>query len=162
MDNLPDAIRFRPKRDDDRPFLAMLYASTRQQEMDMIDWTDDQKRAFLQWQFDAQTVHYDEQYDGADFLVIEQYGAPIGRLYIDRREDEIEIIDIALLPEFRGSGLGSRLLHDVMREAEQGGKRVKIYVENFNPARRLYDRLGFQHVDTNGVYHIMTWPAGGA
>jgi len=117
MDNLPDAIRFRPKRDDDRPFLAMLYASTRQQEMDMIDWTDDQKRAFLQWQFDAQTVHYDEQYDGADFLVIEQYGAPIGRLYIDRREDEIEIIDIALLPEFRGSGLGSRLLHDVMREA---------------------------------------------
>jgi len=162
MDNLPDSIRLRPRRDDDRPFMAMLYASTRQQEMAMTDWTDDQKRTFLQWQFDAQTSHYDEQYEGADFLIIEQDGAPIGRLYIDRREDEIEIVDIALVPECRGSGLGSRLLHDVMREAEQGGKRVKIYVENFNPARRLYDRLGFQHVDTNGVYHIMKWPAGGA
>ena len=162
MDTSPDSIRFRPKRDDDRPFLAMLYASTRQQEMALIDWTDEQKRAFLQWQFDAQTVHYDEQYAGADFLVLEQDGVPIGRLYVDRREDEIEVIDIALLPECRGSGLGSRLLHDVLREAEQSGKRVKIYVENFNPARRLYDRLGFQHVDTNGVYHIMTWKAGGA
>jgi ribosomal protein S18 acetylase RimI-like enzyme len=162
MDNLPDSIRLRPRRDDDRPFLATLYASTRQQEMDLVtDWTDEQKRAFLQWQFEAQTVHYDEQYDGADFLIIEQHGATIGRLYVDRREDEIEVIDIALIPECRGSGLGSCLLHDVMREAEQSGKRVKIYVENFNPARRLYDRLGFQHVDTNGVYHIMKWPAGG-
>jgi ribosomal protein S18 acetylase RimI-like enzyme len=160
MDNLPDSIRLRPRRDDDRPFLAMLYASTRQQELDMTGWTDDQKLAFLKWQFNAQTVHYDEHYDGADFLVIEQDGAPIGRLYIDRREDEIEIIDIALVPEHRGSGLGSRLLRDVLREAEQGGKTVKIYVENFNPARRLYDRLGFQDVDTNGVYHVMTWTAG--
>jgi ribosomal protein S18 acetylase RimI-like enzyme len=162
MHNLPDSIRLRPRRDDDRPFLATLYASTRQQEMAMIDWTDDQKRAFLQWQFDAQTVHYDEHYVGADFLVIEQDGVPIGRLYIDRREDEIEVIDIALLPECRGSGLGSCLLHDVLREAEQSGKRVMIYVENFNPARRLYDRLGFQHLDTNGVYHMMKWTAGGA
>jgi ribosomal protein S18 acetylase RimI-like enzyme len=161
MHNLPDSIRLRPRRDDDRPFLAMLYASTRQQEMALIDWNDDQKRAFLQWQFDAQTSHYDEQYDGADFLIIEQEGVSIGRLYIDRREDEIEVIDIALLPECRGSGLGSRLLHDVLGEAERSGKRVKIYVENFNPARRLYDRLGFQHVDTNGVYHIMRWTAGG-
>jgi len=162
MDNPADSIQLRPKRDDDRPFLAMLYASTRQQEMDMVDWSDEQKRAFLQWQFDAQTAHYDQQYGGADFLIIEQNGVPIGRIYIDRREDEIEVIDIALLPECRGAGLGSRLLHEVLREAKQSGRRVMIYVENFNPARRLYDRLGFQHVDTNGVYHIMKWPALGA
>jgi ribosomal protein S18 acetylase RimI-like enzyme len=162
MDNLPDSIRLRPRRDDDRPFLAVLYASTRQQELAITDWTDDQKRTFLQWQFDAQTAHYDENYYGADFLIIEQDGAPIGRLYIDRREDEIEIVDIALIPEFRGSGLGSRLLRDVLREAEESGKSVKIYVENFNPARHLYDRLGFKHADTNGVYHIMRWTAGGA
>ncbi|MBV8545548.1 MAG: GNAT family N-acetyltransferase [Acidobacteria bacterium] len=159
MNHSPDSIQLRPKRDDDRSFLAMLYASTRQQEMDMIDWTDEQKRAFLQWQFDAQTAHYDQQYGGADFLIIEQKGVPIGRLYVDRREDEIEVIDIALLPECRGGGLGSRLLQEVLGEAEQSGRRVMIYVENFNPARRLYDRLGFQHVDTNGVYHIMKWPA---
>ena len=46
-----------------------------------------------------------------------------------------------------------------MREAEASGKPVKIYVEHFNPARHLYDRLGFQHVDTNGVYHLMRWKA---
>jgi ribosomal protein S18 acetylase RimI-like enzyme len=126
----------------------------------MVPWSDEQKQTFLLWQFAAQTSHYDKNYEGADFLIVERDGASIGRIYLDRREDEIEIIDIALLPECRGSGLGSRLLRDVMREAEEGGKGVMIYVENFNPARHLYDRLGFRHIDTNGVYHVMKWKAG--
>jgi ribosomal protein S18 acetylase RimI-like enzyme len=157
---MTDSIRLRPQSEADRPFLASLYASTRTQEMAMVPWSDEQKQTFLQWQFDAQTSHYDTHYEGADFLIVEREGAPIGRIYLDRRPDEIEIIDIALLPESRGAGLGSRLLRDVMQEAEAGGKSVMIYVENFNPARHLYDRLGFQHIDTNGVYHIMKWRAG--
>jgi len=159
---MTDPIRLRTKTEADRPFLTALYASTRTQEMAIVPWSDEQKQAFLLSQFDAQTSHYDQYYDGADFLIIEQDGVPIGRIYIDRTPEEIEIVDIALLPELRGAGLGSRLLRDILQEAEESGKSVKIYVENFNPARHLYDRLGFQHVDTNGVYHLMKWTSGGA
>jgi ribosomal protein S18 acetylase RimI-like enzyme len=159
---MTDSIRLRPKREADRPFLAVLYASTRAMELAIVPWTDEQKQTFLQWQFDAQTSHYDQHYAGADFMIIEREGVPIGRLYLDRGPLEIEIVDIALLPEFRGCGLGTRLLRDVLREGEESGKPVKIYVEHFNPARHLYDRLGFQHVDTNGVYHVMKWMPGSA
>jgi ribosomal protein S18 acetylase RimI-like enzyme len=154
---MSDSIRLRPRSEADRPFLATLYASTRVAELAITDWTDEQKVTFLNWQFNAQTIHYDEYYGEADFLIVEKDGVPIGRLYVDRAPMQIEIIDIALLPQFRGSGLGTRLLRDILREGQESGRPVKIYVETFNPARHLYDRLGFQHVDTNGVYHLMTW-----
>jgi len=152
-----DAISLRPRSEGDAPFLAALYATTREAEMALISWTDEQKATFLKWQFDAQTSHYDQHYGEADFLIIEKHGVPIGRLYIDRGPIEIEIVDIALLPQFRGSGLGTHLLREILQEGEAVGKPVTIYVENFNPARHLYDRLGFQHVDTNGIYHLMKW-----
>jgi ribosomal protein S18 acetylase RimI-like enzyme len=159
---MSDSIKLRSRSEADRQFLAILYASTRADELALTSWTDEQKVTFVNWQFQAQTLHYDEYYSAAEFLIIEQDGNPIGRLYVDRGPSEIEIIDIALLPQFRGSGLGTRLLRDILREGEESGKTVKIYVENFNPARRLYDRLGFQHVDDNGVYHLMKWTPAGA
>lgn len=155
-----DRVTFRPVVETDTPFLRALYASTREEEMALLPWTPEQKREFLDFQFHAQTKHYDEFYGAADFLIIElDREAPIGRLYIFRNGEEIEIIDIALLPDFRGKGLGRELLQEIIDEAKRDGKIVAIYVENFNPARHLYDRLGFQHVDTNGVYHLMKWSA---
>jgi GNAT superfamily N-acetyltransferase len=118
--------------------------------MRLVPWTPEQKSAFLDMQFTAQKTHYEQHYPDCEFLVIELEGQPIGRLYVDRADD-IRITDIALLPEFRGRG------EEVLAEAQAKGKRVTIYVEHDNPARRLYDRLGFQHVDTNGVYHLMEW-----
>jgi len=152
-----EAIRYRPVTPDDVPFLRHLYGTTRQEEMSILRWNDEEKRAFLDQQFLAQKTHYEDFYPGCEFLVMEMSGKPVGRLYIDRREDRIEIIDIALLPELRGRGLGRVLLEEILAEGEKSGKRVTIYVEHFNPARHLYDRLGFRHIDTNGVYHFMEW-----
>ncbi|MEA2416667.1 MAG: hypothetical protein QOI58_3324 [Thermoanaerobaculia bacterium] len=154
---MSDSIRLRPRSEADTPFLATLYASTRVAELALTNWTDEEKVAFLNMQFHAQTIHYDQYYGEADKLIIEKDGVPIGRLYVDRGPIEIEIVDIALLPQFRGGGLGTRLLRDILREGEESGRPVRIYVEHFNPARHLYDRLGFQHIDTNGVYHLMKW-----
>ncbi len=69
-------------------------------------------------------------------------------------------MDISLGPEFRGHGIGRRLMEGILAEGRSTGTRVTIHVEHDNPARRLYDRLGFRHVDTNGVYHLMEWSAG--
>jgi ribosomal protein S18 acetylase RimI-like enzyme len=88
---------------------------------------------------------------------MELAGRPIGRLYVDRREDEIRIIDIALFPEHRGKGIGSRIMETLLDEGKDSGKPVTIHVEKNNPALRLYRRLGFTKVEDQGVYDLMEW-----
>ena len=154
-----ERITYRPCRPDDVPFLRDLYATTREDELRLVPWTEAERAAFVDMQFNAQKTHYENFYPDCEFLVIELDGTPIGRLYIDRGEADIGIIDIALVPEYRGRGIGRMLLEEILVEARATGRKVMIYVEHFNPARRLYDRLGFRHVDTNGVYHLMEWRA---
>jgi ribosomal protein S18 acetylase RimI-like enzyme len=152
-----DSIRYRPVTDADIPFIRDLYATTRDQEMNAVSWTAEEKRRFLDEQCDAQKRHYDDYYTKAEFLIIEKDGRDIGRFYFDRADEDWCLIDIALLPELRGSGIGTMLIRELMDQAAAAGKPVSLYVEYFNPAKHLYDRLGFQPVNTNGVYYLMLW-----
>lgn len=149
----------RPITDADLPFLAKLYASTRQEELAVTGWPQDQIDAFLAGQFEAQHKHYMEHYASSSFdlLLAPESGEPIGRLYLDRREKEFRIVDIALLPEWRQRGIGGGILRRILDEAGTVGKTVSIHVESNNPAMGLYLRLGFRHINTNGVYHLMEW-----
>lgn len=147
----------RPIEDRDLPFLYRVYASTRADELAQVDWSAEQKSAFLRMQFEAQRAYYEEQFPAADFRTIVVDGQPGGRLYVDRRPDEIRIIDIALLPEHRGSGIGTALMREILDEARARGTPVRIHVEQLNPALRLYQRLGFYRVETQGVYILMEW-----
>jgi ribosomal protein S18 acetylase RimI-like enzyme len=151
------AIALRPIASADEPFLRSVYASTRQQELAVVPWDDAQKTAFLRMQFDAQHAYYQEQYAGASFDVILVDGQPGGRLYVERISDEFRIIDIALLPEFCNRGIGSSLLRQLQAEARAAGKPLRIHVERFNPALRLYERLGFRQVADRAVYLFMEW-----
>jgi ribosomal protein S18 acetylase RimI-like enzyme len=153
-------LRFRPFTEADLPFLARVYASTRQEELAVTDWSDTHKAAFLQHQFDAQHAHYQKYYRGSDFLVIQRGGVAIGRLYLARWASEHRIVDIALLPQHRGAGLGTALLRDLLDEAALAGKAVTIHVEKFNPALTLYRRLGFVAAGEEGVYDLMRWNGG--
>ena len=145
----------RPIQAEDLPFLLKVYTGTRWGELAQTDWTDAQKHAFCQMQFEAQHRHYQEQYPEAAFEIIEREGIPIGRLYVARWEKEIRIVDIALLPESRGGGIGTQFLRKLQEEARAAGKTLSIHVEKFNPALRLYDRLGFKPVKEVGVYLLM-------
>lgn len=150
-------ISLRPITPEDDSFLAGLYASTRAEELAVTGWNDEEKAVFCRRQFDAQSAHYREKYPGASLQVIERAGVLIGRLYVARWEREIRIMDIALLPEHRGSGIGTQLLCELQDEARSAGKTLSIHVERFNPALRLYERLGFQMVEDKGVYLLMSW-----
>jgi len=152
-------ISLRSIAPEDDSFLAGLYASTRAEELAVTGWNDEETAAFCRRQFDAQTAHYRENYPGASLQVIERAGVPIGRLYVARWEREIRIMDIALLPEHRGSGTGSKLLRELQEEARSAGKTLTIHVERFNPALRLYERLGFKMTEDKGVYLLMRWSA---
>ena len=150
-------LALRPIGPEDQPFLYEVYASTRLEELAPLGWSAEQQAAFLTQQFNAQHQYYHANYAGADFQIILVNDQPAGRLYVDRRVNEIRLIDIALLPEYRDGGIGSRLLKDLLAEAAQAGQLVSIHVEKFNPALRLYERLGFSIIDDRGVYWFMQW-----
>ena len=148
-------VTLRPVRSADDDLLRRIYASVREEELSVVAWSDDVKDAFLRHQFDAQDAHYREHYEGASFDVIEVDGEAVGRLYVARWEDEIRIMDIALLPEARGAGVGTQLLKDLLDEGARTGKRVSIHVERENPALRLYERLGFNFVSERGAFLLI-------
>ena len=157
------AVTLRPITDADLPFLLQLYASTRVEELAQTPWTDEQKVAFVVQQFQAQHAWWQEHYTGARFDLVLVGGEPAGRLYVDVWTREIRVVDIALVPAYRSGGIGSMLLGRVFDEGDAAGKPVSIHVEVFNPARRLYDRLGFVEKGTHGdVYVLMERPVGGA
>ncbi len=150
-------ITFRFITREDKNFLRSLYASTREEELALTDWDDLQKEAFIGMQFEAQHSFYHEQFPNAEFQLILLDKEPIGRLYIDKREDEFRIIDIALLKEYRNKGIGSTLLKDILSRSSLASLPVRIHVEQFNPALTLYNRLGFHRIEENGVYYLMEW-----
>lgn len=161
LSDLPEDIHLRPICEQDNSFLYRLYASTRADEMALLDWSDEQKSEFLAMQFRAQSDFYTQQFKQASFDVIEREGNAIGRLYVDRRPDEIRIIDIALMPAYRGKGIGGGIMQALIDEAAEENKSVTIHVEHNNPAIRLYQRQGFRHVSDEGVYYLMEWRADG-
>jgi len=154
----PPGVTLRPITPEDAALLGRIYASTRTEELAPLPWTQAQKAAFLQSQFEAQHAHYQRHYAGAAFSVVERAGVPVGRLYLHRSAGELRIVDISLLPEQRGTGLGEALLREVQEEAREAGLKVSIHVERMNRARRLYERLGFRTVtDEGGVYLLLEW-----
>ncbi len=141
----------------DLPFLYRVYASTRADVQAIDGWSAGQKEAFLAMQFQAQHAHYHRYYPQARFDLIEVDGEPAGRLYVERGERETRIIDIALLPAWRGRGVGSELLRGLLNEAGAAGMPVILQVVETNPAARLYLRLGFEPQGGDGIYRFMRW-----
>ena len=157
-----NGVTLRPMTDADLSFLHRVYAGTRADELTQAPWSDEEKQSFVEMQFNAQHTHYQKHFPEASYEIIEQVGEPIGRLYLDRRPDEVRIIDIALLPEKRRAGIGGALMRRILDDAALVGKPVRIHVERNNPAMHLYDRLGFRKVEDQGVYWLMEWLPGNA
>jgi ribosomal protein S18 acetylase RimI-like enzyme len=148
-------ISLRPVTPKDEAFLYSVYAGTREQELAQTGWNDEQREAFLRMQFDAQHQDYTRRFSSAEFQIILSNEVPIGRLYLDRRDDEIRIVDIALLASHRNGGVGSTLLRSILAEGRESGLPVRVHVERLNPALRLYGRLGFRQISEDGVYLLM-------
>jgi GNAT superfamily N-acetyltransferase len=115
-------------------------------------------------QFAAQDTYYHASFPQASYDLIMSGERVLGRLYLDRGKSVWRVIDIALLPEHRGKGIGTQLLTGLLAEAQATAKPVQIHVERFNHARRLYDRLGFRQIADKDVYLLLEWepPPGGS
>jgi RimJ/RimL family protein N-acetyltransferase len=151
----PSNITLRPVTDDDYDFLVAVYASTRAEELAMVPWTIEQQQAFVRMQFAAQQDHYAKTYPAATHDVIVFDNRPVGRLYVARLDQEIRIIDITLLPSERNAGIGSYLITELLDEASRSRKVTRIYVEEFNPSLRLFERLGFSPSEQHGIHVLL-------
>jgi len=151
------SVALRPIQLQDDAFLYQVYASTRADEMAITGWTAAQQGAFLQMQFNAQRQYYLEQYPTAEYHIIRCDGVDIGRLIVNREADEILLMDISLLPEHRNGGIGTALIRDLMAQAAQASKPIRLHVETFNRALHLYERLGFIKIQETGIHYEMEW-----
>ena len=142
-------ISYRVMTDDDLPFVAALYATTRAEEVASTGWPPEMQAAFLDQQHRAQHGYYRVAYPDGEWLLIERNGVPIGRLYLAEQDGTVLLVDISLLPAERGTGLGTAILNDLLAGET---RPVELHVERFNPALRLYQRLGFEEAEDNAIY----------
>ncbi len=157
----PSVTTLRPVAPDDEPFLRRVYASTRADEMALVPWSDDEKQAFLDLQFDAQRTDYSARFPDSEHSIVLVDGEPVGRIWVGRWEDELRLLDIALLPEHRNAGTGSTLLRGLKEEAEAARLPLRHSVYKANEgALRFYERLGFTVIEDFEAYVLMEWLPG--
>ncbi len=154
---LPKVITLRPMGQQDMEFLRSLYASTSSNDLAPIAGPSEQIESLISMQFDAQHRHYQQHYPDARFSIIEEFCRPIGRIYVHSNEYALCLIDIRLVHERQGQGLGSLLLGELLIEARENGLVVDLHVDPLSPAYRLYSRLGFQELESNGIHCRMQW-----
>ena len=140
----------------DAHFLRRLYAASRH-ELSLFGWSPPQMEAFLETQFSARERSYGEQFPGAADSIVLVGGEPAGRLLVARSGEEIRLVDIALVPEQRGGGIGTALIASLQAEAAAAGIPLALHVEAGNRAANLYRRLGFRLIAGDGVYQAMAW-----
>jgi GNAT superfamily N-acetyltransferase len=146
---------------EDEPLLLEVYASTRADELAQVEWQEGQKETFVRWQFDLQRREYDARFPDARYQVILIDGEPAGRIWVGEDDEQIRLLDIALLPQFQRRGAGTLLLKRLMKEAANAGKLLRhmVFVLN-NEAHRFYERLGFVVIEDLGAYKHMEYRPG--
>lgn len=148
-------IHLKPITDKDLPFLYKVYCSTRLEELAPAHFTKQELEDFLQMQFHLQHTQYMNNYENPSFDIILLDTVPVGRLYVDRKEDDIRIIDIALLPEYRRKGIGGTLIGELINESDTKKIPLTLHVEYNNPILPFYKRIGFRSIRDTGVYVFM-------
>ena len=162
-DATPDnasTITLRPVSAEDERFLLEVYGSTREDELNLTNWSHRERQVFIEMQFAAQQQYYRSRFPEAEHSIILLNDRRAGRLYVARSEEEIRILDIAIAVEHRNTGIGTSVLRGLMAEAAKTEKPVRIYVERFNPSLRLFERMGFSSVENTHSHFLMEWRPG--
>ena len=157
-----DVLTQRDATPSDRAFLLALYTSTRADEVAQFGWAPEMERAFMQLQFEAQRGDYERRYPEARCRVVELQSCPVGRLWTAREGGSLVVLDLSIVADLRGQGIGTECLRGVQRQAAEAGLAVDLQVVVGSPAQRLYERLGFRDAGVSEVRQAMTWRLGPA
>jgi len=148
-------IQLRPVEEKDAAFIEAVYRTTREAELNLTNWSEYQKSAFISMQSASQLTDYKTKFPGARFQVIIYNKKDVGRFFTGETENEIRLLDITILPEFTGKGIGTDLLHRLIQRSDKVQKKITLHVIPSNPALKLYQRLGFVQVKKEGLRYYM-------
>lgn len=157
MSNVLPDLHLRPETPADDGFLAYLFASTRAAEVASLAGGAAVRETFLRIQSMAQRAGHKAQHPGAERSIVLVDGAPVGRWMVDRSGHTLVLVDVALLPEQRGRGLGAALIRALLAEAARQRRPVGLHVLRSSPAARLYERLGFVRTGGSEIHDAMEW-----
>jgi ribosomal protein S18 acetylase RimI-like enzyme len=153
--NVRSNVRLLPVRPEDEEFVYRVYASTRADEIAVLGWNAAQQHAFLRMQYTSQKRWYEMAYPDAEHSLILRDEQPVGHIIVQRSPQALRLVDIALLAEHRGCGIGGQLLDELIAEARRGAVHVELQVMKTNRAARLYERLGFVRTGEDDMYYQM-------
>jgi GNAT superfamily N-acetyltransferase len=151
-------IELRTATPADAALIALIYATTREEELRAVPWTPAQKQAFTDEQSRMQEKHYALHYPNAERLIVRALGEDVGRLYVDTTRAEVRLMEVTLMTAHRNHGIGGRIMEQVLQYADALGLPTSLHVEPFNPARRMYVRMGFEPREARGFYELMVRP----
>jgi GNAT superfamily N-acetyltransferase len=152
-----DSLSLRRATSGDDDFILKLYKSSRGDDLRELGWEESRIDEFLTMQYEAhRTFEAGDYPDASDEVIIFEH-RPVGRLLVDRREAEIRIADLALLPEYRNRGLGSFLIRNLQKEARTAGRPLRLQVITFSPAINFLERLGFERTSETGSHFQLEW-----
>jgi ribosomal protein S18 acetylase RimI-like enzyme len=155
----PADISLRPATAGDEPFLKRVQRSARHWEFAPLLQSGEVElyHKVMEQQYDSQHRFYFACYDQAHYGIIQWTDQPIGRLYVDYRDDEVRVLDIAILPDYRGRGIGRIVMTGLCLEAAMRRKPVRLSVHYLSRALRFYRGLGFRQIGIEGPSYLMEW-----
>ena len=138
-------------------FIYQLFRTLKVEELNALDWPRQFFDLILPMQFKAHESHYRNNFpDAGDFIILKD-SIPVGRIIIDKSGSFIHLIEICVLPEFRGQGIGTTVITKLLKEGEILGKSVRLQVAHNNRAIKLYEQLGFSDINCTKTHHQMEW-----
>lgn len=151
-------VVLRPCRAEDSRFLLRLYGQTREAELAAMNWPEEMRKSFCLQQFTAQHTDWTTRLAGAHFLLLVSRGQPVGRLYVHVGEEDIRLIEVAVLAARQGQGIGSAILQALQVLAAERSVPLRLAVLHRNPrAQALYQRMGFRPEGQTADRLQMVW-----
>lgn len=153
---LKNRISIRPAVESDRRFVYEVFESVCDPAICGLD--EPLRSQLITMQFGGQCQDYSSKYPNAIDQIIEFDKTRIGRVYTDDSAGRIHIVDIAILPHWRGQGIGTAVLKSIFEVAQQSSKPVSLRVKKENRAVGLYKKLGFKVTGNDSLYVEMSLP----
>jgi GNAT superfamily N-acetyltransferase len=144
---------------EDQAFLAELYNDVRSVDFSPLGLPEPMLAQLLAMQFQAQQSGYAAQFPQAIDQILWHGATRIGRMLVNESENEIWLVDIAILSAYRGQGLGGHFLQELCVRATAAQLPLHLSVRFNNPAQRLYERLGFVRTGGDGMHISMEFQA---
>jgi ribosomal protein S18 acetylase RimI-like enzyme len=162
ISTLPKIYHLRPAGIEDSEICLQLFGERHISRFAALEWNEEQLTVLLQMQYRARCTGYKARFPGLEsFMICDGDHQPVGELLVCGNEDRVRVVDISLFRVCQGRGIGTRLLLDLQDQAGAKGQMLELSVDHENPARRLYERLGFEVIGSDALQAEMIWTADG-